>query len=332
MKKKAIFLCLLVSLLFSVDALAQYYSWDYTAEPWGWAIRKSTYENGTVKWELRFGLYYSSDNQTWNKVTWDDIEKVILYKFTGVGFNPVSFSRSNEHDEYYRLFLGDLDYYNSWLVPDLKCPELSFECPLDIHESVAEISKFDEPKLNEVYKLEITLKNYPNQAVSYLRVPKTMNLKPIPLQTAKTIINKNGKVVTTGDMVPAISIKESDDGSLVVQYIAPFIESEPPAIQDDVFAPDAWLGTHIRVGIALSQDFGSPENPLYYLYPAIPSNVGTVVFPKELVNFMKNQKPRFTGTVYFRILHRDALKTTMWCTGDEGVLPYTFLNPDPIND
>jgi hypothetical protein len=184
MKKRAIFLCLFVCLLFSVDALAQSYYWDTTVEPWGWVIRKSTYENGTVKWELGFGLYNYG-----NGVTWDDIEGVTLWKYTEEGFKQVSFSRSNNHDNYYRFFIGSVDYFNSWLTPYLTCPDPSWECALDLHECTAEISGFDEPQLNEIYRLKIKLKGYETLAVSYpFIVPKTMNLKPIPLRYNSFVI------------------------------------------------------------------------------------------------------------------------------------------------
>jgi len=299
----------------------------------GWQLRKSTYEDGTVKWSLLFALYYS---QYGPAVNWEDISEVTLWKKNPetANFKKVLFKRKNEREEYYKIVNpGYFDPQVSWLRPNWGCDN-PFSCPFRIHESTAEIeiSEPDEPQPNDTYELRIKLIENKEIAISPQWImPKTMNLKPVPLRTAMTITNKIGEVVTTNYMVPAISIKESDDGSLVVQYIEPFIETEPPPIHNDPNGPDAWRGTQVRLGISLSEDPSDPENPMYLIWPDIPSNVGAVVFPKEVVNFMKNRVPEFTGTVYFRIQHRDRLNAARWLTGT-GSFPFTFVNPDPIGD
>ena len=334
MKKKAIFLCLLLSLLFSVNALAQefYYFDTNVVYPWGWQIRKTTYENGSVQWTIDFSLHNAVHQATWN-----DIEKVQIFKKKpdpDNSFDEVSFSRSNERDDYYNIINARFDPQVSWLRTTCPTNMDPFSCYFSMHECNAVISGL-EPQLNEIYKLQIKLKgNYYTFESLPWKMPMTMNLKPIPLLSAKTITNKKGKVTETGDMVPAITIKEMDDGSLVVQYIEPFIEETPPPIvwvYDNLMnlTDNAWQGTHIRVGMRLTQDSSDPLNPMVMVWPDIPSNVGTVVYPRELVNAVKTN-PQFTGTVYFAIQHRDRLNTARWSTGSTP-LPYTFLNLDPVD-
>ena len=333
MKKKAIFVCLLVSLLFSVSALAQeFYYFDTSAVfPWGWQIRKSTYDNGTVQWVLDFSLRSAS-----SPVTWNDIEDVKIWKRNEDGsFSEVSFSRSNERDDYINVISARFDFQVSWLRTTCPAYMDPFSCYFSLHESNAVISGL-EPQLNETYKLQIKLVGNDIWIESLQwKMPVTMNLKPVPLRSPKTITNKKGKTVETGDIVPAITIKEINDGSLVVQYIEPFIEEAPPPIvwvydNQMNLADNAWQGTHIRLGIRLTLDSTDPDNPMYLVWPDIPSNVGTVVFPRELVNVIKT-KEQFTGTVYFSTQHRDRLNTARWQTGYIPSFPYTFVNPEVID-
>ena len=155
----------------------------------------------------------------------------------------------------------------------------------------------------------------------------TVDLEAVP----KEIVDAtDSKKHSCGKLVPAIELTEQKDGSLLVQYIAPFIEVQPPPLQRNPYQPNAWGGTHIRFGLASRpyDQFHDPNDPAILLWPNIPSNVGTVIFPKEFVDRLKNS-PGFNGTAYVSVQHRDQFNIKRWLTGD-GSFTYQFKKPKVV--
>lgn len=137
---------------------------------------------------------------------------------------------------------------------------------------------------------------------------------------------------STGNRFPAITIKERGDGSLLVQYPAPFIEDPPPPLitrlnGDGELQENAWQGTQVRIGIMLPTGKSNPDNPMLFLWPNIPSNVGAVIFPKRWINALKSEEG-FSGEVNLLFQHRDSFNNTRWVSN---TLPYTFANRYPVD-
>jgi hypothetical protein len=357
--------------------------------PWGWYIRKSTYENGTKAWRLSFALSKFvvqpqcwwepnianlngppggppgpgvgipdvpwTDNTAWGIVcnyqgtppnqyvlkkavtqlrqqfTWEDIDNVRVEKKSGTNYAEVQgLSLTEKVDDFIRVVGANFDPQRSWLTTT--CPSNSppFSCDVYVHETNATITGI-EPKSGEIYSLVVILKDGLEIRSPDWIVPMTMELEPVPMYTKKTITNKSGKITTTGDIVPAIQLTEREDGSLLVQYQEPYIEETPPPLQTNPYQPNAWRGTHIRIGLANRpyDQFHDPNDPAILLWPSIPSNVGTVIFPKEFVNRVKSSTG-FTGTAYLTMQHRDQFSIKRWVTGYGVYSPYKFKTPNVV--
>jgi hypothetical protein len=61
-----------LSIDFTPPTSPQYYFDPAVVNPWGWQIRKTTYENGRVQWAIAFSLRSKAGKQ----VSWKDIEKM----------------------------------------------------------------------------------------------------------------------------------------------------------------------------------------------------------------------------------------------------------------
>jgi hypothetical protein len=83
----------------------------------------------------------------------------------------------------------------------------------------------------------------------------------------------------------------------------------------------------VHAGLPKGHDqFDDSNYTAIQLWPNIPSNVGTVIFPKEFINRLKSS-PGFTGTAYVNVQHRDQFNIKRWITGT-GSFPYRFKNPN----
>jgi hypothetical protein len=263
-------------------------------------------------------------------ITWEDIDSVKIMKKSDNTYAEIQGVYFTEpFDNYFDIVGANFDPQRSWLYTTCPTGVPPFSCHTFYHETTATITGF-EPQTGQTYALLVTLKDGTQIQSPDWIVPITVELEPIPWYTKKTITLKKRKITIPGSVVRAISFTELEDGSLLVQYQEPFIETEPPALQTNPYLPNAWRGTHIRFGLANKppDQTHDSDDPAILLWPNIPSNVGTVIFPKEFINRLKNS-PGFTGKAFLNIEHRDQFNIKRWFTGD-GSLTYRFKNRFPV--
>jgi hypothetical protein len=270
---------------------------------------------------------------------WGNITSVkVARKENGIWGQPNDLSYEDERDEFYRIVGPSFDPQNSWWSYNCYDSSNWLNCFSKIHESNAEVDI--PPAPNTVYILQVTMLDGSIVPCPVWKLTREPLLESIPKQMAEVVLNKKGKETTTGNIVPAIKIKELDNGGLLVQYVEPYIDetpfpyvpiygAPPRCVSEETLCNDAWQGTHIRVGIFLKNTALDEQDPVYLIWPNIPSNVGTIVFPKEIINGIK-QNPQFltnNNTIYFAIQHRDRTNSFRWRTGNGELIPYKFVNP-----